>query len=129
MDPTDKTWSILIQGQSRPSDYDKLEEYHRNDFCGHTKSAHENTKKSIKNNPDRQATWYKLVWPESTVLDNVILSGDPSEVSRQAVGIRFQSGTIDTCSMFVYWSIAKKNVGIQIDAVGSPRDAMSQAFD
>ena len=111
MDPEDEARSMLIQGRSRSSDHDKIDEYHRHNFCQHTKQAHQNTKTDIENNPERQTIWCELVWDESIALDNVILSGDPCQVAKKTNGVSHQLDGIKCNPLFVCWVIAKKNVG------------------
>ena len=92
-----------------------IDVYHRHNFCPGTQAAHENTKAAIAKDPERMMCWYRVRFPEGTILDNVIFSGDPTEVAKHSNGIGFDAGGVRRNTMFIYWRIALKNEGYCLD--------------
>ena len=121
-------YAIIIRGRSRPSAYDKLDAYHRKNECKHTKAAHADTMDQISKNPARMAVYYCFLFKEK--LDNVILSGDDTFISKQTKGISYMAGEekgIEVKDMFVSWRIAKKGVGHKIEQ--DAKVSAKSAFD
>ena len=113
--------------RSRSSDYDALDSYHRDDTESDTAAVHNKQKDDIQRDPNRQAIYWRIVTPESMPLDNVILSGDSTQIVKNEKGVKRTAGeNIVVLSYFVNWVIAKQKVGHQISS--AKKTLLADAF-
>ena len=121
--------TIMVRGRSRSSDYDALDSYHRNNKNSDAAAVHNKQKEAISKDPTRQALYWRLVTPNSMPLDNVILSGDASEIRKTETGVKRAVGKdndIVVLSYFVNWVIAKRKTGHQLSS--SVKTDLKDAF-
>lgn len=112
--------SIMVQGRSRSSDYDAINSYHRKDMDSDCAAVRKKQKESIKQDPQRQARYWLLIFPKSMPLDNVIISGDSTQIIKNERGVKRHVGDnkdMEVLSYFVNWVVAKKKTGHQISSV------------
>lgn len=74
--PDHEDRAILVKGPSRDATHDLIDEYHRKLDCAHTKDAHSKTSIAISQAPERQVSYWLLLFKEGVKLDNVVFSGD-----------------------------------------------------
>ena len=111
--------AIMIQGRSRSSDYDAIDSYHRDDKQSDTAAVHYSQMEKMSKDPTRQAMYWRIITPRSMPLDNVILSGDSTQILRNETGVKRMAGEdkdIEVLSYFVNWVVAKKRTGHQISS-------------
>jgi hypothetical protein len=105
---------ILVKGPSRDWWLTKAELYNTQFTCDATKNAHLATGLAIARHETRQWTYWLLVFPESVVLDNVLFSGDPTEIEVHVVGLSTTEESIPLQSCMVYWQVSMKFGGRRI---------------
>ena len=108
-----KNRAIMVKGRSRKSFYDENGSYHRRNFCRSTRRQHCNTTQDIKDHEDRWYTYWVLLFPPGVMLDNVIISGDPTQLRMQSIGVHETMNGIQTASLVIYWVIAQRSGGLR----------------
>jgi len=109
--------AIMIRGRSRSLDYDAIESYHRDEKESDTAAVHKKQKEAIQRDPSRQALYWRIITPNNIPLDNVILSGDSTQIVKKEKGVKRMAGEdkdVAVLSYFVNWVIAKRKTGHQI---------------
>ena len=101
--------AILIKGKTRKSCYNELATYHHTNTLKFVKEKHLKTKAQLKENADRDYSFWLLVFPQGVVLDNSILSGNNKTVLMKTSGTSEMKGTGNFLTLIVYWQIAVKN--------------------
>ena len=111
--------AIMVRGRSRSSDYDALTSYHRRNSGSDAAAVHVKQLEGINKDPSRQVFYWRLVTPATMPLDNVMLSGDATQILRNETGVKRMAGkeqTMEVLSYFVNWVVAKKDAGHQISS-------------
>jgi hypothetical protein len=70
--------AVMVKGPSRSYWMSDAEMYHQKGDCQITKNAHEKTNTAIKMDPNRQTSFYLIVFPKGIILENPIFSGNNS---------------------------------------------------
>jgi hypothetical protein len=82
--------------------------------CQVTKTAHEKTDTAIKADPNRQTSFFLIVFHQGLILDNYIFSGNDTVLKTWKNGMKlepdhesnpFKRKTIDVIGMCVWWRI------------------------
>ena len=81
--PTLAHRSVLIRGPSQDLWHQRPDVYHYGDHCPTTKTAHESVRTEIEGNPDRKFSYWLLVLPRDTQLENYIFSDDAVIVKKE----------------------------------------------
>jgi hypothetical protein len=106
---------VLVRGPSQDYFHQDAERYHQDSFCAETKKAHETLQTNIAADKSRQECWWLLVFPEGTVLENHIISGDAVHVKKEfmelseknsAINEKGKTEEVEQLSGEVYWRIA-----------------------
>jgi hypothetical protein len=98
--------AILVKGPSRPFWMNCTLEYHRKLTCDSTKDAHLASVDEIKQDAERQFSYWMLVFPKSVTLDNAVFSGDPVNIEAERVGLKLDQDGVDFNTCIVFWKVA-----------------------
>ncbi len=118
--------SVLLSGPSQDFWHASHERYHQVDFCEDTKTVHETLETDIEGDLKRKVSYWLLVFPEGTQLENHILSDDAvhvrKEVNEMVDDVVFEEGTeeeetVEILGTDIYWRIAKSG-GTRIRKTG-----------
>lgn len=117
--PTLSNRSVLIRGPSQSFWNKDPARYHKDSFCEKTKLVHETFQTDIASAPTRCFSYWLLVFPEGTHLENHILSSNSTHVKKAIRDLLVQEqlpdpdhpGTlapaIPLVGIDVHWRIAK----------------------
>ncbi len=111
--------SILLRGPSQDYWHTSADLYHQDErACKKTKLVHTKLETAISKTPDRKYSYWLLVFPEGTILENHVFSGDAVHVRRETNdmnaevtvtdghgddAVKFQ---VELFGVSVYWRIA-----------------------
>jgi hypothetical protein len=113
--PTLANRSVLIRGPSQELWHRRPDLYHEEAFCAHTALIHETQQTSIKQSIVRLYSYWLLVLPKGTVLENYIISNDSINVTTctqemtKAFETEDENGNTQLETLYgmdVYWRIA-----------------------
>lgn len=112
--------SVIVKGPSNPSWLRNSELYHKKSACDITKRAHKGTELEISRDPKRKDQYWLLIFPRSTVLDNQVFSGHPTDLKRNVVPMEIKGSSNEfgktIYGLAIYWVIAEKYGGRQIES-------------
>ena len=99
---------VMVKGPSRPIWFRDQGLYHRSLFCAATADVHSATQLKIESNPTqcRGKSYWILMFPEGTLLDNNIFSGNYRAVKQNVVPMKMKAGNKDALAMGIYWLVA-----------------------
>ena len=106
-----KDRAVLVKGPCQNSAFFELDNYHRRNWSAGTKNCHVNAVKGIMESPERQYQYWLIVFPIGVILDNVILSGDPGEVSKRSIFVTEKYETVESKTLFLNWVISCRDGG------------------
>lgn len=107
--------SILIRGPSQELWHRRPDLYHEESFCGQTALIHEAQQTAIKQSLHRLYSYWLVVLPKNTMLENYIISHDSIHVLKgtqemaKAFEIEDSAGKLAMETLYgmdVYWRIA-----------------------
>jgi hypothetical protein len=75
--------AVLIRGPSQDFWNQKASRYHQNQFCDKTKVVHQTLETQISGEPTCKISYWLIVLPSDTVLENHILSDDAEHVKTE----------------------------------------------
>ena len=110
--------AVLIKGKTRKSCFDEVATYHHAGTLPYVMEKHTRTKANKANDPERKICYWLLVFPDSVVLDNSILSGNNKRLTMNTTGTNEVKGTTNFITPFVYWNIAERNDNYYKEEVG-----------
>jgi hypothetical protein len=119
--------AILIKGPSRDATHGLIDEYHRKLDCVNTKDAHSKASIAISHAPERQVSYWLLLFKEGVKLDNVVFAGDPIFLKKQSIGLKDTIKERDFLSTYVQWRIADKDAGYR--KVAEKIETMEDLYD
>jgi hypothetical protein len=106
--------AVVVKGPSRNYWMTDAEMYHQKAECQVTKTAHEKTDTAIEADPDRQKSFYLLVFDKRLILDNYIFSGNNTSLQAWKNGMKlepkhprypFTKKKLDVIGMCLWWRI------------------------
>jgi hypothetical protein len=69
--PGYEDWAILVKGPSRDATHDTIDDYHRKLHCANTKDAHFQVSIATSLAPERQVSYWLLLFKEGVKLDTI----------------------------------------------------------
>jgi hypothetical protein len=109
--------AVLIRGPSQDYWHKDHEIYHAESFCERTKKAHESLQTNIEKSKDRLYSYWLLVFPHGTEIENHILSDDAVHVKKESLDLvgsytytddKNKNHDMELYGLDVYWRIAVK---------------------
>ena len=109
--------AVLIRGPSQNFWHKSSTRYHQDGFCDKTRQVHEVLEAKIAETVTRRYSWWLIVLPDGTELENHIMSDDAVHVKKVAMDLeetmkKYDEDDIEEeftlVGMDVYWRIALK---------------------
>ena len=109
--------AVLIRGPSQDFWHQKASRYHQEMKCDKTKTVHETLETQISNDTNRRYSFWLLVFPKGTELENHILSDDAVNVKKHyndlVESVKLNEGEddeeeVELLGLDIYWRIATK---------------------
>jgi hypothetical protein len=106
--------AVMVKGPSRSYWMSNAEMYHQKGGFQITKNAHKKTDTAIEMDPNRQTSFYLIVFPKGIILDNYIFSGNNSDLEMWKHGMQlgpdharypFKKKKMDVLGMCLWWRI------------------------
>jgi hypothetical protein len=107
--------AVMVKGPSRNYWMSDAEMYHKKGIdCQVTKTAHEKTDTAIKADPNRQTSFFFIVFHKGLILDNYIFSGNSTILQMWKNGMKldpdhasnpFKTKKLDVIGMCVWWRV------------------------
>jgi hypothetical protein len=106
--------SVMVKGPSRPCWAAMDAAWQEKMDCAATSDQCAATTLAIKEDESRQFTYWLIIFPQDTHLDNVILSGDPFKVKGKLKGIMEDIEGVEHRYHTMNWKIADRNGGVNV---------------
>jgi hypothetical protein len=107
--------AVMVKGPSRNYWMSDAGMYHKKGVdCQVTKTAHEKTDTAIKADPNRQTSFFLIVFHKSLILDNYIFSGNDTVLQMWKNGMKlepdhdrnpFKMKKLDVIGMCLWWRV------------------------
>jgi hypothetical protein len=113
--PTLASRAVLVRGPSQDFWHQDAERYHQTPFCDQTKKVHETLQTNLEANKDRLFSFWLLVFPVGTEMENFVLSDDAVHVKKSTLDLvgsysfvddRNKTQEVELLGVDVHWRIA-----------------------